>query len=48
MAYTDAPGANRLNAGIEPERYLYPPAGVAQDHLAHAQRLQEHAREHER
>lgn len=48
VAYTDAPGANPLNAGIEPELYLYPQGGVTQDHLAHAQRLQEHAREHEK
>jgi hypothetical protein len=46
-AYTNAPGANALNAGIEPELYLYPQAGVPQDHLADARRLQEHAREHE-
>lgn len=46
-AYTNAPGANPMNAGIEPELYLYPQAGVPQDHLADARRLQEHAREHE-
>ncbi len=48
VAYTDAPGANPLNAGLEPELYLYPQAGVAQDHLAHAKRLEDHAREHEK
>lgn len=47
-AYSGAPGASALNAGINPELYLYPQGSdLGQNEWSDAQRLELRAREHE-